>query len=124
VAEKATRRASPSRDGRRKLSQIIAGVVVGVVIAFLYHVASVRTTTWLADRGGKAFPVLSVGGFVLRILVLGLVFLALGTWLRPYVNIVAAALSFIVCFTGLAGFSLYRFAVRGRTPGNSTRTPS
>jgi hypothetical protein len=94
---------------------------VGVILALLYHYASVRTTAFLAGRGKKAFPMLSVAGFFVRLAALGAVFLVMALWLKPHVDLVAMALAFIAAFTVLTGFSLYRFAAGGRKRSTSTR---
>jgi hypothetical protein len=96
-------------------------VVVGVVLAVLYHYASVRTTSFLAGKGKTAFPMLSVVGFLVRLTVLGAVFVVMAMWLKPHLDIIATALAFITAFTVFTGFSLYRFAVGGRKQGTSTR---
>jgi hypothetical protein len=96
-------------------------VVVGVVLALLYHLFSVRTTSWLAGKGGRTLPLLSVAAFLLRLTVLGVLFLVMGVWLKAQVDLVATALAFIAVFTLLTAFSLYRFAVSGRSSRSSTR---
>ena len=96
-------------------------MVVGVVLALLYHLFSVRTTSWLAGKGRRTFPLLSVAGFLFRLTLLGAVFVVMALWFKPYLDLVAIALAFIAAFTVLTGFSLYRFAVSGRTKGTSTR---
>lgn len=99
----------------------MVSVVVGMVLALLYHLFSVRTTSWLAGKGRRTFPLLSVAAFLLRLTLLGAVFVAMALWLKPHLDLVAIALAFIAAFTALTGFSLYRFAVSGRTKGTSTR---
>jgi hypothetical protein len=94
---------------------------VGIVLACLYHFASMHTTSWLTGKGKTAFPILSVAGFFLRVTLLGVIFAAMAVWLRPQVNLVATALAFIAAFTVLTGFSLYRFAMGGRASRNTTR---
>ena len=96
-------------------------MVIGVVLALLYHLFSVRTTSWLAGKGRRTFPLLSVIAFLLRLTLLGAVFVVMALWLKPYLDVIASALAFIASFTALTGFSLYRFAASGRTKGTSTR---
>lgn len=93
-------------------------------MAFAYHYASVRTTSRLAGKGQKAFPMLSVAGFLLRLTALGVLFLIMALWLKPHVNLVVTVLAFIAAFTGVTGYSLYRFAVAPRSGGKSTSPTS
>lgn len=77
--------------------------------------------SWLAWKGGRTLPLLSVAAFLLRLTVLGVLFLVMGVWLKAQVDLVATALAFIGAYTVLVGFSLYRFAVSGRSSRSSTR---
>lgn len=92
-----------------------------MVLALLYHLFSARTTSWLAGKGGRPLPLLSVAAFLLRLTLLGALFLLMSVWLKAQVDLAATALAFIAVYTALAGFSLYRFAVSGRSSRNSTR---
>jgi hypothetical protein len=57
-------------------------------------------------------PVVVILGFLVRLAVLAAILVAIGLW-TP-LNILALCISFIVVFTVLTGFSLYRLATKRR----------
>lgn len=78
-----------------------------------------RLQGWVAHRNSAMVPVVTILGFVVRLAVVVaiLVILALFTPL----NILALCLSFVVVFTILTGFSLYRvLAKRHTAPPSAT----
>lgn len=94
-------------------------VVVGLVLAVLYEFAWFRTQTLVLARWRKLAPLLSVAGFFVRLIVLGLVFWALWAW-TP-LNLLATAIAFAAGFTVLSVFFLYRFTKGRHTSGTSTQ---
>jgi hypothetical protein len=86
-------------------------------MAVLYHLASSRSQSWLSSRGGSAAALLSVGAFLGRITLAGLVLVAFH-FLTP-LNVIAVAVAFVALFTVLSGYMLYRFAKKGGGSGLS-----
>lgn len=81
--------------------------IVGLGLAVLYELAWWRMQSWvLSKRRGLAIPV-AVGGFILRLLVVGLVFLALWAW-TP-LDILVVAVAFVLAFSVMSVFLLRRF---------------
>lgn len=87
-------------------------------MAVLYHLASSRSQSWLSTRTTGAAALLSVGAFLGRITLAGVVLVALH-FLTP-LNVIAVAVAFVALFTVLSGFLLYRFAKRGSGSGLSS----
>ena len=98
---------------------LAVSVVVGLVLAVLYELAWFRTQTLVLARWRKLAPLLSVAGFFVRLIVLGLVFWALWAW-AP-LNLLATAIAFAAGFTVLSVFFLHRFTKGGHTSGTSTQ---
>lgn len=94
-------------------------VLVGLVLAVVYELAWFRTQTWLLAHWRRLAPLLSVAGFFVRLVVLGLVFWALWAW-TP-LNLLATAIAFAGGFTVLSVFFLYRLTKGRRTSGTSTQ---
>lgn len=82
---------------------IALSIVTGLVLAVAYEVMWVRTQEWVFARWQKFAPLVAVLGFLLRLLVVGLVFLALWrlTPLDLFVTVVAFAVGFAVVSTWL-----------------------
>lgn len=76
---------------------IALSLVTGLVLAVVYELAWVRMQQWLFSRFRKVAPLLSVVGFWVRLVVLGLVFLAL--WRLTPLNLFVTALAFAAGFT-------------------------
>ena len=98
---------------------VAVSVIVGLVLAVLYELAWFRTQSWLLANWRKLAPLLSVAGFFVRLVVLGLVFLALWAW-TP-LNLLVTAIAFAAGFTVLSVFFLYRFTKGKRSSGTSTQ---
>ncbi len=94
---------------------MLASVAVGVVMALAYHLSSTRSQLWLSKRASVRLQLLSVLTFILRLTTVGVIFYALRRWTG--LDLIAAAITFVMGFTALSGYSLYRFAVKGRTTG-------
>jgi hypothetical protein len=80
-------------------------VVIGVVLAVAYHFLSLRLHSWASQRRFAMLPLVTVGGFIGRLVVLVGILVVLGLW-TP-LNILALALAFVVVFTVLNGIWLY-----------------
>ena len=99
---------------------VVVSAIVGLVLAVLYEVAWWRIQMGvLSRRKGIAVP-LAVGGFVLRLVAVGLVILALWAW-TP-LNILAVAVAFAVGFSILS-FLLLRRLTRAR-PNRDASIPA
>lgn len=94
-------------------------IVVGLVLALLYEVAWFRTQSLVLARWRKMAPLLSIAGFFVRLVVLGLVFWALWAW-TP-LNLFITVVAFAVGFTVLSVFFLHRFTKGRHTSGTSTQ---
>ncbi len=90
----------------------LAGIAVGIALAFAYHLTSARTQIWLSKRISRGLPVLFVAALFARLIVVGLVFLAISRWTS--LDLIVVVVAFVAVFTVLGGFSLYRLAVKGR----------
>jgi hypothetical protein len=90
----------------------LASIAVGIALAFPYHLTSARTQLWLSKRVSRGLPVLFVAALFARLIVVGLVFLAIGRWTS--LDLIVVVVAFVTAFTILGGLSLYRLAVKGR----------
>lgn len=90
----------------------VASVVLGIVVAVVYHLSSTRSQSWLSKRPGRGVALLSVGAFLARLVCVGVLFVAVRLW-TP-LDLVVVAVAFVAGFTLLGGYALYRFAVGGR----------
>ncbi|MHB9149374.1 MAG: hypothetical protein ACYC33_04710 [Thermoleophilia bacterium] len=107
------------KGGGRELTLTLASVAVGILMAVLYHLASSRSQPWLTSHASSAAALLSVGAFLGRITIAGLVLLAIH-FLTP-LDVLAVAVAFVALFTVLSGYSLYRFAKKGNGSGISSQ---
>ncbi len=83
----------------------VVSVAIGVVLAAAYHLLSMRLHKWSADRKFAMVPLVAIGGFIVRLVVLVGVLVALGMWTS--LNMLALCLSFVIVFTVLNGVWLY-----------------
>jgi hypothetical protein len=81
-------------------------VAIGLVLAFAYHILSMSLQRWVAHRNSAMVPVVTILGFLGRLAVLAATLVVLGLW-TP-LNILALCLTFVVVFSVLTGFSLYK----------------
>jgi len=88
-------------------------------MAVLYHLASSRSQSWLSARASSTAALLSVGAFLGRIIIAGLVLV--GIHFFTPLDVLAVAVAFVVLFTVLNGYTLYRFAKKGNGPGVSSQ---
>ncbi len=84
-----------------------------MALAVVYQLSYLRSQRWLSATFTKSFALLSVVGFFVRLTLLGVLLWAIATYTS--LNLVAVVVAFIVVFTALSGYSLYRFA-KGRPP--------
>jgi hypothetical protein len=83
----------------------VVSVAIGVVLAAAYHLLSTRLQKWSAQRKFAMVPLVTIGGFIMRLVVLVGVLVALGMWTS--LNMLALCLAFVVVFTVLNGVWLY-----------------
>lgn len=97
---------------------IALSIVTGLVLAVGYEVVWVRTQDWVFARWQKYAPLFAVLGFLLRLVVIGAIFLALWrlTPLNLFVTVVAFAGGFAVVSTWLISRMLKK-----RTVGRPSR---
>ncbi|NLT34915.1 MAG: hypothetical protein GXX83_03340 [Gaiellales bacterium] len=82
---------------------IALSIVTGLVLAVGYEMVWVRTQEWVFARWEKYAPLFAILGFLLRLVVIGVAFLALWrlTPLDLFVTVVAFAVGFAVVSTWL-----------------------
>lgn len=97
---------------------IALSIVTGLVLAVGYEVVWVRTQDWVFARWQKYAPLFAVLGFLLRLVVIGAIFLVLWrlTPLNLFVTVVAFAVGFAVVSTWLISRMLKK-----RTVGRPSR---
>jgi hypothetical protein len=83
----------------------VVSAAIGVVLAAAYHLLSMRLHKWSAQRKFAMVPLVTVGGFIARLVVLVGVLAALGMWTS--LNMLALCLAFVIVFTVLNGVWLY-----------------
>jgi len=87
-------------------------VAVGLVLAFAYHLLTMRLQTWIAGHKATMVPMVTILSFVVRLGLIAVILVVLSLW-TP-LNVLALCISFIVVFTILTGFSLYRLLLAKR----------
>ncbi len=82
---------------------IALSIVTGLVLAVGYEMVWVRTQDWVFARWQKYAPLFAVLGFLLRLVVIGAIFVVLWrlTPLNLFVTVVAFAVGFAVVSTWL-----------------------
>lgn len=96
------------------LTLALISVAIGLVLAFAYHMLSLRLQTWVAHRQAAMLPVVTILSFVVRLAVLALIMVALALW-TP-LNVLALCISFLVVFTVLTVISVYRMMAKRQGP--------
>jgi len=95
--------------------------VIGLVLAVAYHVLSMRLQRWVSQKKFLMVPLVTIGGFLIRLAVFAGILVVLG--LFTSLNILAVCLAFIVLFTVLNGIWLYTVATKRRgTPPSAGTT--
>ncbi|MBU2603686.1 MAG: hypothetical protein KKA32_16245 [Actinobacteria bacterium] len=87
-------------------------MAVGLFMAVVYHLSSVRSQHWLSTRFTSTLALVSVAAFLARITLAGLALVAVS--LLTTLNMPAVGLAFVTLFTALNGYSLYRLSKTGR----------
>ena len=87
------------------LGLTVISVIIGVVLAAVYHFLSIRLQKWASQRRFAMLPLVTIGGFVVRLAVFVVILVVLGLW-TP-LDILALCLAFIVVFTVLNAVWLY-----------------
>jgi hypothetical protein len=81
-------------------------VAVGLALAVAYHILAARVQRWALRRNTLAGPAAMILGFVVRLALITVILVVVGLW-SP-LNIIAVCLAFVVLFSMLNGWSLYR----------------
>ena len=97
---------------------VVVSAAIGVVLAAAYHLLSLRLHKWSARRKATMAPLVTIGGFLGRLVVLVGILFALG--LLTSLNMLVLCLAFVVVFTILNGVWLY--SLLNKRPG--ARPPS
>jgi ABC-type proline/glycine betaine transport system permease subunit len=92
-------------DREDALALTLISVLIGLALAVVYHLLSMRLQRWVARRSSTMVPVVTVLGFVVRLAFFALILVVIGLW-TP-LNILALCLAFVALFTVLNGISLY-----------------
>jgi len=116
------RRSGSRADREGVLTLTLISVAVGLALAVAYHLLSMAVQGWVARHTSAMVPAIVILGFVLRLLLIGLVLVVLGLW-TP-LNILAVCIAFIVVFTILTGYALYVFTKRQKSARPAGAGPS
>lgn len=92
-------------DREGVLALTLISVAIGLALAVVYHLLSMRLQGWVARRSSSMVPVVTIMGFLIRLTVVAAILVALGLWTS--LNILALCLAFVVVFTVLNIISLY-----------------
>ena len=87
-------------------------MVVGLALAVAYHVFAARVQGWAVRRNTVVGPAAVLLGFLARLAVFTVILLVIGLW-TP-LNIVAVCLAFVVLFSILNVWSIYRLVSKRR----------
>ena len=79
---------------------------MGLALAVGYHLVAARVQRWAARHNTVAGPAAVILGFVVRLAVITAILIMIGLW-TP-LNIIAVCLAFVVLFSVLNGWSIYR----------------
>ena len=87
-------------------------MAIGLGLAVAYYAAFLWFQLFIGKRASTLVPALTVAGFLIRLTVFAviLVLLALFTEL----NIMAVAVAFVVLYTMLSAFSIYRYLAKAK----------
>lgn len=96
----------------------LISVVVGLVLAVLYHLLTTRLQRWIGRFSPSTVVAVTVMGFVARLTVIAAILVVLGLW-SP-LNIIAVSLAFLAGFTLLNVVSIYLLFTRRRNAPPST----
>lgn len=93
----------------------LVSVVVGLALAVLYHVLSMRFQRWIGRFSPSTVVAVTVAGFLARLTGIAVILVVIGLW-SP-LNIIAVSLAFLAGFTVLNVISIYLlFAKRRNAP--------
>jgi len=90
----------------------VISVIVGAALAAAYQALSLQLHRWASRKRFMMLPLITISGFVLRLVVFVGILAALGLW--SSLNILAVCLAFVVVFTVLNGIWLYSLAMKRR----------
>lgn len=103
-----------------KLTLTLVSILVGLALAGVYHLMSVRLPSRLSRRAAGLTPLLTIAGFLGRLTFIAVVLLLLG-FFSP-LNILATALAFIGLFTILSAIWLILLLTRRSVPPSAGPT--
>lgn len=83
------------------------------MLAVAYHVFGLRVQIWVSRRNAMIAPALIVAGFMVRLAVITGILMALG--FLTGLNIIAVCLAFVVLFSMLNIWSIYRLLTKRRS---------
>jgi hypothetical protein len=90
----------------------VISVIVGLALAVAYQVVAARVQRFALRPSTPAGPAVVIAGFLLRLAVIVGILFALGYWTS--LNILAVCLAFVVLFTILNVWSVYRLMSKHR----------
>lgn len=103
------------------LALTFISVGVGIALAVVYQLLSGWLQVLASKQRATMAPAITIIGFLVRLTLIAVIFVVLGLWTK--LNILAVCLAFIVVFSILTGFMLYRMAVRSKKASSSSTEP-
>ena len=104
------------------LALTLISIAVGLALAVAYHLFASRFQSWTARRFATSAPVFAILGFIIRLAVITIVLVVIGLW-TP-LNILALCLAFVVLFSILNGWSIYRLMSKRQGAPPSAAPPA
>jgi phosphoglycerol transferase MdoB-like AlkP superfamily enzyme len=117
-----TRRSDVGLCGEGALGLTLISVAVGLALAVAYHIFASRFQSWTARRFSTAAPAFAILGFIIRLAVITVVLVLIGV-LSP-LNILAVCLAFVVLYSILTGWSIYRLMSKRQGAPPSAAPPA
>jgi len=91
----------------------LISVLVGLALAVLYHLLSMRFQRWIGRFAPSTVVAITVVGFLARLTLIAVILVVLGLF-SPF-NIIALSLAFLAGFTVLNVVSIYLLFVKRRS---------
>lgn len=117
-----TRNSGARLDREGVLGLTLISIAVGLALAVGYHIFASRFQGWTARRFSTAAPAFAILGFIIRLAVITVVLVLIGLW-TP-LNILAVCLSFVVLYSILNGWSIYRLMSKRQGAPPSAAPPA
>ncbi|MGI5939169.1 MAG: hypothetical protein ACOX8V_00475 [Thermoleophilia bacterium] len=100
--------------GEGALGTVLISVAIGVVLAVVYQLVSMRLQRWASHQRFPIGEVITIIGAVVRLGVLIGILVVLGIWTS--LSVLAVCLAFLVVFSVLTGVWLFAMSKRRGSP--------